>query len=106
VQQWIHIYVQLAALFPGFAASQSVSVQFLHVRGFRADTLSRPRLGLFRRILSKLSEEGSTDDMGIQSTKVVAYKCWKFLFLYIMGKRVGIIAGIGVILRCPKWILM
>jgi hypothetical protein len=109
------------ALFPGFAASESVSLQFLHVRGFRRDTLSplrlglrgfragtlpRPRLGLFgRKFLSKLREEGSPDDIGIPPTKVVAYKGWK-LFLSIMGNRVGIIAGIGFILRCQKWTLM
>jgi hypothetical protein len=55
---------------------------------------------LFRRIVSKLSEEGSPDDTGIPSTKVVAYKGWK-LFISIMGKRVGIIAFVFII-RLPE----
>jgi hypothetical protein len=70
---WLHVRLSPDAPFPGFAASQSVSLQFLHVRGFRrdtlsclrlalrgfrTDTLSCPRLGLFRRIVLKLSEEG------------------------------------------------
>jgi hypothetical protein len=43
---WLQVRLSPDALFPGFAASQSVSLQFLHVRGFRRDTLSRLRLGL------------------------------------------------------------
>jgi hypothetical protein len=105
IANWPQVRLSPDALFPGFAASQSVSLQFLHVRGFLTDTLSRPLLGLFRRIVSNLSEEGSSDDIGIPPTKVVEYKGWK-LFLSIMGKRVGIIAGIGFIICCPKWLLM